>query len=55
MMSATTMEGLRAKAAVLMRYSGYDEVALAAHGQWWTNNEELVGWSIAQDLLRVTT
>ena len=48
---ALTMAGVRAKAKALMCYSGYDEVALAAHGSWWSGNDELLGWSIARDVL----
>jgi hypothetical protein len=46
-LSATTLVGLRVKAAVLMAYSQYD-----IHGKLhWTDHDELLGWSIAQDLL----
>jgi hypothetical protein len=45
---ATTLEGLRAKAAVLLSYSSY-----LADGErlLWENHDELMGWSIARDLL----
>ncbi len=44
---ATTIVGLRVKAAVLLAYSQYD-----LDGQLhWTDHDELMGWSIARDLL----
>jgi hypothetical protein len=45
---ATTLEGLRTKAAVLLAYAGYH-----ADGEspLWDNHDELLGWSIARDLL----
>ena len=44
---ATTIVGLRVKAAVLLAYIQYDH-----NGQvHWTDHDELMGWSIARDLL----
>lgn len=43
---ATTMEGLKAKASVLLAYSGY----LINGDLCWSNHNELMGWSIARDL-----
>jgi hypothetical protein len=44
---AATMVGLWVKAAVLLAYSDYD-----LDGQLhWTGHNELMGWSIARDLL----
>lgn len=45
---ATTLEGLRAKAALLLSYSSY-----LADGErlLWENHDELMGWSLARDLL----
>jgi hypothetical protein len=44
---AATVVGLRVKAAVLLAYSQYD-----LDGQLhWTDHDELMGWSIARDLL----
>jgi hypothetical protein len=44
---ATTVVGLQAKAAVLLAYIQYD-----SEGQvHWTDHDELMGWSIARDLL----
>ena len=45
---ATTLEGLRAKATVLLSYSGYLE---GGKSPIWTNHDALMGWSIARDLL----
>jgi hypothetical protein len=45
---ATTLEGLRAKAAVLLGYVGYHE---NGESPLWDNHDELMGWSIARDLL----
>ncbi len=44
---ATTIPGLRVKASVLLAYSKYDLEA-KVH---WTDHDELLGWSIARDLL----
>jgi len=44
---ATTISGLRVKATVLLAYSKYDFDG-KLH---WTDHDELMGWSIAQDLL----
>ncbi len=44
---ANTVVGLRVKAAVLLAYSQYD-LAGQLH---WTDHDELMGWSIARDLL----
>lgn len=44
---ATTMPGLRVKASVLLAYSKYD-LEGTVH---WTDHDELLGWSIARDLL----
>ena len=44
---AITVVGLRVKAAVLLAYSQYD-----LEGQLhWTDHDQLMGWSIARDLL----
>jgi len=44
---AVTISGLRVKAAVLLAYSQYD-----LNGKLhWTDHDELMGWSIARDLL----
>lgn len=44
---ATTIAGLRVKATVLLAYSQCD-----LEGQLhWTDHDELLGWSIARDLL----
>ena len=44
---AATIVGLQVKAAVLLAYSQYD-----VDGQLhWTDHDELMGWSIARDLL----
>jgi hypothetical protein len=44
---ATAISGLRVKAAVLLAYSQYD-----LNGKLhWTDHNELMGWSIARDLL----
>jgi hypothetical protein len=45
---ASTLEGLRAKATVLLSYSGYLE---GGESPLWDNHDELMGWSIARDLL----
>ena len=45
---ATTLEGLRAKATVLLSYCGY---RTDSEGPYWENHDELMGWSIARDLL----
>jgi hypothetical protein len=45
---ATTLEGLRAKATVLLSYSGYLE---GGEKPLWDNHNELLGWSIARDLM----
>ena len=45
---ATTLEGLRAKATVLLGYVGYRE---DGESPLWDNHDELLGWSIARDLL----
>ena len=45
---ATTFEGLRAKATVLLSYSGYLE---GGERPIWENHDEPPGWSIARDLL----
>ena len=47
-LQATTFEGLRAKATVLLSYSGYLE---NGENPLWDNHDELMGWSIARDLL----
>jgi len=44
---AVTISGLRVKAAVLLAYSQYD-LDGKLH---WTDHDELMGWSIARDLL----
>jgi len=44
---AMTISGLRVKAAVLLAYSQYD-LDGKLH---WTDHDELLGWSIARDLL----
>jgi len=44
---AMTISGLRVKAAVLLAYSQYD-LDGKLH---WTDHDELMGWSIARDLL----
>jgi hypothetical protein len=44
---ATTTDGLKAKAAILLSYSGY----MADGSPLYTNHDELLGWSIARDLL----
>jgi hypothetical protein len=44
---ATTFEGLRAKATVLL-YSAY---LAGGERPIWENHDELLGWSIARDLL----
>jgi hypothetical protein len=45
---ATTFEGLRAKATVLLAYSGYLE---GGERPLWDNHDTLLGWSIARDLM----
>ena len=45
---ATTFEGLRAKATVLLAYSGYLE---GGEKPLWDNHDTLLGWSIARDLM----
>ena len=45
---ATTFEGLRAKATVLLAYSGYLE---CGERPLWDNHDTLLGWSIARDLM----
>jgi hypothetical protein len=44
---ATAISGLRVKAAVLLAYSQYDFDG-TLH---WTDHDELMGWSIARDLI----
>ena len=44
---AMTISGLRVKAAVLLAYCQYD-LDGKLH---WTDHDELMGWSIARDLL----
>ena len=45
---ATTFEGLRAKATVLLAYSGYLE---GGERPLWDNHDTLLGWSMARDLM----
>jgi hypothetical protein len=45
---ATTFEGLRAKATVLLSHSAY---LAGGERSIWENHDELLGWSIARDLL----
>jgi len=45
---ATTLEGVRAKATVLLSYSGYLE---GGEKPLWDNHDTLLGWSMARDLL----
>ena len=45
---ATTLDGLRAKATVLLAYTGY---RMDGASPLWDNHDELMGWSIARDLL----
>ena len=46
-LTATTIEGLKAKASVLLSYQGH----WADGSPLWDNHDELMGWSIARDLL----
>lgn len=48
-MRATTPAGFRAKAAALLTYVGRK----IDGGPIWTNHDELLGWSLARDLLGV--
>ena len=43
---ATTLAGLRVKAAVLLSYSAYDSDG----DPIWDNHDGLLGWSLARDL-----
>jgi hypothetical protein len=46
-MRATTLEGFRAKAAAMLTYTGH-----YVNGEpIWTNHDELLGWSLARDLV----
>jgi hypothetical protein len=45
---ATSFEGLRAKATVLLSYSQYQ---IDGENPFWSNYDELLGWSLARDLL----
>jgi hypothetical protein len=45
---AATLEGLRAKATVLLSHSGYKADGTTPE---WETHDELLGWSIARDLL----
>lgn len=47
-MQAATPEGLRAKARAMMAYACY----MADGTPDWGNHNELLGWSLARDLLR---
>lgn len=47
-MEALTPEGVRAKARAMLTYIGYD----IDERPIWSNHDELLGWSIARDLLR---
>jgi hypothetical protein len=44
---ATSLEALKVKAAMLLFYSGY----LIDGSVMWSNHDELMGWSIARDML----
>jgi hypothetical protein len=46
-LQAVSLEALRVKAAMLLAYSGY----LLDGKVEWTNYDELMGWSIARDML----
>ena len=46
-LQATTLAGLRAKAAVLLDYMPFTDDDRPS----WTNHEDLMGWSLARDLL----
>lgn len=45
--TATTIEGLRAKASVMLVYTCH----WADGSPIWTNHDELMGWSLARDIL----
>lgn len=46
-MQATTLAGLRVKAAVLMDYAALTNTDRPL----WSNHDELMGWSLARDML----